>query len=283
MPINMPKETRITVQKRDMPYDYRMPQMEMAEIHYSLGYIISGDRRVLTPYGHFDVHAGDIICMPPQLYHRTFPLSDQPYTNYLIKLSDEFAKSFIHEMGEELWSSIFEQKHFTFNPDVSQIIDAILADMYALYEGDSPYKDILLKGAFYRLAALIREKDRSPGVQLFKSMLSGDILEAMYYIEQHYEENILIKDVSDRIGFSEGHFSRLFRSQVGIPFSRYLINVRLRHAKEMLLNTNLSISDIALNTGFCSGDYLSACFGKYEGMTPTAFKKTHRGKNDHLI
>ncbi len=276
MPINMPKETLITVQKRDMPYDYRMPQMEMAEEHFSLGYIISGDRRVITPFEQFELHAGDITTMPPRLYHRTFPLSDQPYSNYLIKMSGDFAKAFITELGEELWTYIFEQKHFTFDPESTSLIETILMDMHELYEGTSPYRDLLLKGAFYRLAVLIREKDRSSGVQLFKSMLSGDIMEAMYYIEQHYDENILIRDISDLIGFSEGHFSRLFSSQVGIPFSRYLINVRLRHAKELLLNTPMSVSDIALTTGFSSGDYMSACFSKYEGMTPTVFKQKSR-------
>jgi len=273
MPINMPKETLITVQKRDMPYNSSMPQMEMAEVHYSLIYIISGDRRVITPYEQFDAHAGDITSMPPQLYHRTFSLSNQPYSSYLIKLSEDFAKTFIAELGSELWNYIFEQKHFTFDADVSRVIETILQDMSEIYESSSPYKNVLLKGAFYRLAVMIMDKDRSEGVLLFKSILSGEIMEAMYYIEQHYDENIMIGDVSRLIGFSEGHFSRLFSSQVGIPFSRYLINVRLRHAKELLLNTDMSVSDIALSTGFCSGDYMSACFGKYEGMTPTAFKK----------
>ena len=276
MPINMPRETLITIQKRDMPYDFKMPQMEMAEVHYSIVYIICGDRRVITPYGHFDAHAGDITSMPPKLYHRTFPISEQPYSSFLVKFSEDFAKTFIAEMGADLWTYVFEQKHFTFDTDTCRIIEAILQDMYEIYKSASPYKNMLLKGEFYRLAVLMREKDRSPGVSLFKNILSGEIMEAMYYIEQHYDENILISDVSALIGFSEGHFSRLFSSQVGIPFSRYLINVRLRHAKELLINTDMSVSDVALSTGFSSGDYLSACFGKYEGMTPTAFKHMSR-------
>ncbi|MCR5743449.1 MAG: AraC family transcriptional regulator [Lachnospiraceae bacterium] len=276
MPINMPRETLITVQKRDMPYNFQMPQMEMAEVHYSMVYIISGDRRVITPYEQFDAHAGDITSMPPKLYHRTFSLSNQPYSSFLIKLSEDFAKTFIAEMGAELWTYVFEQKHFTFDADTSHIIEAILQDMFEIYESSSPHKNMLLKGAFYRLAVLMRDKDQSTDVLLFKSILSGEIMEAMYYIEQHYDENILIGDVSDMIGFSGGHFSRLFSSQVGIPFSRYLINVRIRHAKELLINTDMSISDIALSTGFNSGDYMSACFGKYEGMTPTTFRHMSR-------
>ncbi|MBQ3790100.1 MAG: helix-turn-helix domain-containing protein, partial [Lachnospiraceae bacterium] len=46
--------------------------------------------------------------------------------------------------------------------------------------------------------------------------------------------------------FSEGHFSRLFAAQVGVSFSEYLRNTRLRHVKELLIHTGWSISEIAI-------------------------------------
>ena len=272
MPLEMPKNAHITIQKRDLPSDFMMPQMEMAEKHYSLGYIISGDRRVITPYERYDAHAGDVTAMPPGMYHRTFSLSERPYINYLLKISPEIAESFCSEVDEEIWNYVFEQKRFSFDSGAREKIEQILADMLDIANSEAAYSEILLKGLFFRLLVLIKDNSLSSGRIPFKSELSKDIMDAMYYIEQNYTEPLHLSDVAATIGFSDGHFSRLFSSQVGISFSNYLINIRLRHAKGLLINTDLAVSDIAMQTGFGSGDYLSACFSKYEGLSPTAFR-----------
>ena len=273
MPYEMPGDALITIQKRDLASDFSMPQMEKAEKHYGLGYIISGDRRFITPYEQYDAHAGDVTAMPPGIYHRTFSLSKQPYINYLIKVSPVIAESFCRDVDKDIWDYVFEKKRFTFDKETRHRLELLMEDMVEIYDSKEPYAGELLKGLFYRLIVLIREKDIAGDNSQFKGKLSHDIMEAMYYIEQNYSEPIKLTDVAAEIGFSEGHFSRLFSSQVGVPFSTYLINVRLRHAKELLINTDHSISEIALMTGFGSGDYLSACFNKYDEISPTDFRK----------
>ena len=149
----------------------------------------------------------------------------------------------------------------------------LLSDMLEIYERDEPFTAELLKGLLFRLLVMIREKNIAEENSKFTGKLSHEMMEAMYYLEQNYAENVKLSDAAKQIGFSEGHFSRLFSSQVGTSFSNYLINIRLRHAKELLINTDCSVSEIALRTGFGSGDYLSASFSKYEGLTPTSFRK----------
>ncbi len=274
MPLEMPSDAQITIQRRHLPADFTMPQMERAETHYSLGYILSGDRRFITPYERYEAHAGDVTAMPPGIYHRTFSMSDRPYENYLIKASADVAESFCREIDPDIWDRVFEQKCFSFNEAARGRIEGILSDMLEIYSGGAGYSEALLKGLFYRLLVYICDNDISDGRHQFKGELSQEIMEAMYFIEKNYTEGIRLSDVAGVIGFSEGHFSRLFSAQVGISFSNYLTNIRLRHAKELLINTNLPVSDIALRTGFGSGDYLSACFNKNEGVTPTAFRRT---------
>jgi AraC-like DNA-binding protein len=279
MPIGMPKATLITIQKRDLPSDFHMPQMEKADNHYSLGYILSGDRRFITPYEQYDAHKGYVTAMPPGIYHRTISLSDKPYINYLIKMSSSFADRFCREIDEEIWNYIFEQKSFYFDDNTCRKIEFILEDMLEIFEEKKTFYEELLKGLLYRLMVLIKENNIAGNSSQFKGELSKDIMEAMYYVEQNYCENIKLSDVASRIGFSEGHFSRRFCAKVGVPFSNYLTNIRLRHAKELLMTTDLSIGAIALKVGFGSGDYLSACFSKNEGQTPTAYRKMIRTQN----
>ncbi|MBQ6407377.1 MAG: helix-turn-helix transcriptional regulator [Butyrivibrio sp.] len=276
MPIEMPDDARIIIQKRDLPSSFKMPQMERAEKHYALGYILSGDRHFITPYEQYDAHDGDITTMPPMLYHRTFSLSNRPYVNYLIKISDSLADEFCSAVDREIWNYVFEQRRLSFDDEARQKIELFLTDMLEIYQEYAPYSEELLKGLLFRLIVLIREKNIAGDKARFKGKLSREIMDAMYFIEQNYRENLRLSDVAGKIGFSEGHFSRLFSSQVGISFSNYLINIRLRHAKELLINTEDSISEIAMMTGFGSGDYLSASFNKYEKTSPTVFRRSIR-------
>ncbi len=273
MPINMPEETLITVQYRDLAHDFEMPQMEMAETHYSLGYLINGDRRIITPYQQFDAHDGDITLMPPLLYHRTLSLSERPYRNYLVKMSEKFAEDFQREVDPEIWRLVFEQRHITLSDEDSAAARRLLEDMLKIYDGGAKYAEVILKGLLYRFLVLVWERNRAEEMISFKNKLSDEIMEAMYYIERNYPSEIRLADAAAFAGFSEGHFSRLFAAQVGVSFSEYLRNTRLRHVKELLIHTGWSISEIAIRTGFSNSDYLSACFASREGMTPTAFRR----------
>ena len=273
MPIGMPQKSLITIQRRELPSDFMMPQMEMAQTHYSIGYLISGDRRLITPYQQIDLHDGDMSVMPPMLYHRTFSLSDRPYINYLIKISEELAADFQRDIDARIWRDVFEQRCVSFDEENSAKAKMLLADMLEVYESDADYAEELLRGMLYRLIVLMREKNLHRDALQFKDKLSAEIMETMYFIERNYSEDIRLSEAAEAAGFSEGHLSRLFASQVGVSFSEYLINVRLRHVKELLINTQMSVAEIANHTGFSNSDYLSACFRHREGMTPTAFRK----------
>ena len=276
MPIEMPEKSLITIQKRNLSADFKMPQMELAASHYSIGYLISGDRRIITPDHQADFHPGDMTAMSPMIYHRTFPLSSEPYVNYLIKISAVLAEDFAREVDPKIWQDVFEPICLSFSKEDSAKAEALIADMLEIYESRAAYSEVLLRGMLYRLIILMWEKHIKNDSQRFRAALSEEIIEVMYYLEQNYKDDIRLSDAASAAGFSEGHLSRLFSSQVGVPFSEYLVNIRLRHVKEQLLNTDLTVSEIAFQTGFANADYLSACFHRHEGMTPTAFRKGSR-------
>ena len=273
MPLRIPKESLITVQKRSLPADFAMPQMEVAETHYSIGMILTGDRRIITPFGQFDAHAGDVTTMPPLVYHRTFSTSETPYTNYLIKISDKLAERFQREISTNIWNSVFEQKLLSFSEEDRLHIERIMQDMHSVYEKTESYSEVILTGLLYHLVVFLHNNTMEKNRQFFKEELSTEILDAMFYMEQHYAEDLRLPLVATKTGFSEGYFSRLFSSQTGLSFTDYLINIRILRAKELLLQTNKSISEIAIETGFSGGDYFSSVFSRKEGMTPSAFRK----------
>ena len=273
MPISMPKGKLVTIQKRELPADYCMPQMEMASEHYSLGFLISGDRHVITPLQQFDYHPGDVSLMPPFLYHRTVSHSEEPYVSFLIKISMECKEDFCERIDRKVWDTLYEQKVCSFSAEQQQWIEGYLEDMLGVSFSEATYADTILQGMLYRLLIYIYENRQGGGAFNFGNELSREILEALYHIEKSYGEELTLEDMAAEAGFSTAYFSRLFKAQLGVPFSEYLTNVRVRHVQELLTQTDKSISEIALETGFCNGDYLAARFKQRVGMTPTAFRK----------
>ncbi|MCR5304465.1 MAG: AraC family transcriptional regulator [Lachnospiraceae bacterium] len=276
MPVSMPVGVNITVQRRELAPDYRMPQMEMAEEHYSMGYVISGDRRMITPKQHFDYHPGDVTLMPPLLYHRTISQSDAPYVSYLIKISGECRDEFCRSVDRSIWESLFEQKFFSFDPEHRDRMENMFADMLAEYESPAPYAPVILQGMLFRMLTYIWENHRGERAMEFGRELSEGIMEALSHIEEYYDRELTLEQMASDAGFSTAYFSRLFKSQLGVTFSECLTNVRIRHAKELLIQTDRPIAQIAIETGFCNGDYLAMRFRQKEGMTPTAFRNQRK-------
>lgn len=96
---------------------------------------------------------------------------------------------------------------------------------------------------------------------------------AINYINLNYNKEITLSDVAKKINMSESAFSRYFKSKTGISFIDNLIQVRLGHASRLLIDNNLSISEIAYECGFNNISNFNRIFKKKKGCTPKSFKE----------
>ncbi len=95
------------------------------------------------------------------------------------------------------------------------------------------------------------------------------------YIEMHYMENIRLGHLAEMIGFSEGHFTRVFREEFGMTFVQYLTECRIAHSKEQLLVTSVPIEQIAYRVGMNSYSYFCTCFKRLCGVSPGEYRKNN--------
>jgi two-component system response regulator YesN len=98
------------------------------------------------------------------------------------------------------------------------------------------------------------------------------ILEAIDYINNHYDEKIAVDSVAGHIGVSCNYFSGSFKSEIGMAFTDYLNHIRITHAKRMLKNTMLHVCEISDHVGFNDYKYFSTVFKKLEGCSPTEYR-----------
>lgn len=102
---------------------------------------------------------------------------------------------------------------------------------------------------------------------------SVTIKRCLHYISTHLHEKLSVRELSSHCGLSPDHFSKIFKSEVGIIPSRYIRRKKLEAAKEMLLSGR-SISETAHFLGFCSDSYFIDCFKSEFSKTPREFLKT---------
>ncbi len=98
-----------------------------------------------------------------------------------------------------------------------------------------------------------------------------------------YHANITVSQIADYFGRSVSHISHLFKSKSGISISEYCNRLRLQDAEKLLLGTTLSVTRIALDTGFCDTSYFIRLFRKAYKQSPLQYrKKQHKTERNIL-
>ncbi len=279
MALPLPQGKQIHIYRRVLSGEFKMDSMEAATDHYSIGFIIHGDRTIITPKMTYTAHAGEIQTMAPFLYHKTIPASGEYYESILIKFSEEFVSPLTSQLGKRVLEKIYNAPAYKFQDNsVREKAFELAWDMLNISESDmqkdETIKNFKLQTLLFQLLILIYEYSLSDeGQTQYQAPLSPPIIDAVYYIESNYMNSLRIEKVAKIAGYSVSYFSRLFQNQLGIPFSDYCNNVRLKHAQYALLTTNKSVMDIALETGFAYPGNMTTYFKKKFGMTPLQFRK----------
>jgi AraC-like DNA-binding protein len=98
------------------------------------------------------------------------------------------------------------------------------------------------------------------------------IARAKQYIEEHQTEDLSLGEVAKAVNTSTFYFCKMFKKHTGINFTDYLSRVRIEKAKNLLLNPNLRISEVAFEVGFQSLTHFNRVFKKVVGESPTTYR-----------
>lgn len=95
------------------------------------------------------------------------------------------------------------------------------------------------------------------------------------YIQEHYCENISASSLSERFNMSANHISNLLKQEVGMRYNDYITQLRLNHAKNLLLTTNRSVKDITTACGYFSQSHFTKLFIEHMHCTPIEYRKAN--------
>jgi len=107
-----------------------------------------------------------------------------------------------------------------------------------------------------------------------KSKESSVAQEAIVFMENNFSKNILLDDIADQVNLSTYYFARVFKKNINVTPHNYLLNIRIREAKRLLISTDYSVEKISVKCGFNSTSHFIRSFKKRVNTTPHQFRKT---------
>lgn len=96
---------------------------------------------------------------------------------------------------------------------------------------------------------------------------------ALAFMDARFTESLSVEDIAAQVGLSASHFTKYFRQQTGYSPHEYMVLRRIDHAKELLLSTDQTISQIAYASGYNSEENFIRSFKKKVGTSPTLFRR----------
>ena len=130
--------------------------------------------------------------------------------------------------------------------------------------------------AFVVAMQLIRRYSCLKDVRISRGgMAPQKLRRAIGYISDHLdqEQEISLAVVAEEVGMSYYHFSRAFKQSMGLSPINYITHQRMERAKRLLLETELSIAEIALRAGFSSQSHFTTSFRRLAGVTPRSYRR----------
>ena len=223
----------------------------------------------------FEVQAGDVYAMGYGMSHR-FEDSDElvldtvhfvpsmfsPETQEALSATEGLAPLFLgHEdAGSSRWLRLSAAAHV-------QVIE-MLRDMRHEWQVDAPDRALMVQATFLRFLVFLARCHQT--VHRSGSRVGS---RARALIELRYAEPLKIGDLAASAFLSTGRFTEVFRAEVGCSPREYLGQVRIQAAKNLLLETDLTVSTIALRTGFPDPAYFTRFFRQQLGISPSEFRR----------
>ena len=177
--------------------------------------------------------------------------------------------------GDFARQMLVEGQCFTLDEDG---IESVVKLLELLYEeetrpcsADSLYADSLLRAFFL---FLLRYRDDSLGI----GQKEPRVFRVLSYLHENFQNDISLSKLADVGGYSYGYLCQLIRQYTGKSFKQYLTDLRVGYAKRLILNTDLSLSEICYSSGFGSYSQFAHQFGVATGQSPDAYRKETREK-----
>jgi YesN/AraC family two-component response regulator len=255
--------------------------------HYmELLYFIEGTAIVYAGEEHFTVKKGDMVLITPDETHSIIRKNKIKLNYYVLQFDPDilnlsrsvFELKYVFPF---MYKNMCHRKLYRHNELIISSIPQIIKNLYVEFHNKQYGYELAVQAAIHRIVLWILRiwKNENPltnhEIKLGKPDMER-FIKLLNHINKNYNNNLNAKDAALLCNMSYFYFSRQFKKVMGKSFTEYLTLIRVREAEKLLLTTELNITQIALNTGFCDCSYFIKQFKLIKGTPPNMWKEKAR-------
>ncbi len=250
----------------------------------------------------FHMKKGDVLFIHPCELHALVHNEDRENSFMLLQFNYSLLMNLPSFRKYRYLFRQFAHLRYDSHPVLAQNIYRYQNEMCELYRNrQDDFTDVAICSVFYRMFSEIGAylssditaeelvTSNSTSVDeiskriVHQSQLSPKMMGVCAYITQHCAENPTLDEAALYAGFSRFHFSRLFREFTGTSYVEFLAQAKLNLATQLLAEPSLTITDVALQSGFGSLSTFNRCFQRYRNTTPTHFRAQYLKNEFHTV
>lgn len=239
-------------------------------------------RKIMSFLGgeDFEFLPGESIILPEGVSMKVdFPDADEKHPVQCATLSLEWDMvlrnlDFLNEQYPNTcyggnWKLNFDHYHFNNNSELAASINRLIS----ISMEDSPEKDALADLSLKFLLLRVIQTQQLYRLEN-RSLPDGRLTPAIQYIRNNLQKRISVDDLARKTYMSRSVFYQAFRGSFGLTPLEYIQRERIAHAKAMMADQRLSITEICYESGFNNLNYFIRLFKRFEGITPSVYKKS---------
>ncbi|HMR82639.1 MAG TPA: AraC family transcriptional regulator [Niabella sp.] len=240
---------------------------------YELTLIVQGSGSRIVGDSHLPFQENDLVLLGPWLPHTWF--SHSGYNGeckaVVIQFSESFLKPFYSFTEFEAIAELLKDagRGLCFEQDAN-----IIKEITSISET----KEMHRVARLFNILQLLLTKKRNHLSQKFFALKQSEksqtrINEVCKFVHDHAGDSITLEEVARKIHLSKSAFCKFFKRTMKVTFSEYINDIRIANACRLLIFSDHTIREIAVETGFDNITYFNRVFFKKKNCTPSAFRK----------
>lgn len=253
--------------------------------YLELFYIIDGEYRQKILGNEFTFHRGEVCLIDKNCLHQEIMEGTSATLLFLGITNVMFQDIMNRQVTTEritsfLNTALMEQKslqqylHFRPQADATAQMEETLTSLLLELQRHDEASSIICRGLILRIFRILSTQYEFSLSKKLRQKMNWILYEEISdYMKQNLK-TISIRLLCEEFHFQEDYFNRLLKKRTGMTYTEYLHYLRLQKAEELLLQTDLTIDEIAAEIGYRNKGYFYKIFTKRHRMTPAQFRKT---------
>ena len=274
-------------------YALTLPEFHMPfHVHssFEIMYVTAGSCRIFCGEEVFQAEPNHFVFIGAQIPHRLEITPDRPCS--ILNLEFTFSNpegtfpmsELLNRYGDfqEFWKKIPSYRQGTDMRNLGYALKDLISQLQKSADSSDFLLYLLYSRAMAELAYSVVHEKENTGLYHLKK--------ACRYIDQNIHETIRIPELAAYTGINKSYLQSLFSRILGCSIIEYINKKRLEEAAFLLINSSMSITDIAFSSGYNSRQHFAHTFEKYYGTGPLSYRKLHKrqmtadtGKNQYIL